>query len=64
MQWTLGKTSKPAPDIVEAALSKLKIPPDSVVMLGDTLYDIQSAKAAGVDVIAFRCGAFDDAQPE
>lgn len=54
--------SKPAPDIVEAALSKLKMPPESVVMLGDTPYDIQSANAAGVDVIAFRCGGFDDAQ--
>ncbi|ARV60936.1 hydrolase [Nostocales cyanobacterium HT-58-2] len=54
--------SKPAPDIVQAALSKLNIPPDQVVMLGDTPYDIQSAKAAGVDVIAFRCGGFDDTQ--
>ncbi len=54
--------SKSAPDIVEAALSKLKMSPEEVVMLGDTPYDIKSAKAVGVDVIAFRCGGFDDYQ--
>lgn len=57
-----AETSKPAPDIVEAALSKLNIPPDSVVMLGDTPYDIQSANAVSVDVIAFRCGGFKDSE--
>jgi HAD superfamily hydrolase (TIGR01509 family) len=57
-----AEESKPAPDIVEAALSKLNIQPDQVVMLGDTPYDIKSAKGAGVGVIAFRCGGFDDRQ--
>jgi phosphoglycolate phosphatase-like HAD superfamily hydrolase len=52
--------SKPAPDIVQAALSKLNLPPDRVVMLGDTPYDIQSASAAKVGVIALRCGGFAD----
>jgi HAD superfamily hydrolase (TIGR01509 family) len=57
-----AEASKPEPDIVEAALSKLQMQPDRVLMLGDTPYDIQSANAAGVDVIAVRCGGFDDAQ--
>jgi phosphoglycolate phosphatase-like HAD superfamily hydrolase len=48
--------------IVEAALEKLNMQPDEVVMLGDTPYDIQSASAAGVSVIAVRCGGFDDSQ--
>lgn len=56
-----AEASKPAPDIVEAALSKLKMEPDQVLMLGDTPYDIQSAGAAKVGVIALRCGGFDDA---
>lgn len=55
-------SSKPAPDIVEAALNKSKMQPDQVVMLGDTPYDIQSANAVGVDVVAFRCGGFDDSE--
>ena len=36
--------------------------PDSTVMLADTPYDIESADKAGVGVIAFRCGGFDDSQ--
>lgn len=52
--------SKPAPDIVEVALKKLKIEPSQVLMLGDTPYDIESAAGAGVGVIALRCGGFDD----
>ena len=56
-----AEASKPAPDIVEVALSKLKTEPERVLMLGDTPYDIQSAGEAGVAVIAVRCGGFDDA---
>lgn len=54
--------SKPAPDVVEAALAKSKLEPSQMVMLGDTPYDIESAGKAGVDVIAFRCGGFSDEQ--
>ena len=56
-----AEASKPAPDIVEAALSKLKMEPHQVLMVGDTPYDIESANGAGVGVIALRCGGFDDA---
>jgi len=57
-----AEASKPAPDLVEAALKKIGLAPDRVVMLADTPYDIQAAQAAGVDVIAFRCGDFPDDQ--
>jgi len=57
-----AEASKPAPDIVEAALSKLKMEPSEVLMIADTPYDIQSAKGAGVGMIAVRCGGFDDEQ--
>lgn len=57
-----AEASKPAPDIVEVALEKLKMQPNQVLMIGDTPYDIQSAKAAGVGIIAVRCGGFDDQQ--
>lgn len=56
-----AETSKPAPDIVEVALSKLKMEPSQVLMLGDTPFDIESAGGAGVGVIALRSGGFDDA---
>jgi HAD superfamily hydrolase (TIGR01509 family) len=54
--------SKPSPDIVLSALSKLNDPPATVVMLGDTPYDIEAARKAGVDTIALRSGGFTDDQ--
>ena len=57
-----AEESKPEPDLVEAALNKIGMQANSVVMLGDTPYDIESASKAGVGVIAFRCGGFDDSQ--
>jgi HAD superfamily hydrolase (TIGR01509 family) len=52
--------SKPEPDIIEAALRKLELPPGDAVMLGDTPYDIEAAGRAGVKTVAFRCGGWDD----
>lgn len=54
--------SKPEPDLIQAALSKGQLQPEQAIMLGDTPYDIQAAAKAGVGVVAFRCGGFDDAQ--
>lgn len=48
--------SKPDPDVVHAALDQLDLPPDEVVMVGDTPYDIEAASKAGVRTIALRCG--------
>jgi len=53
--------SKPDPDVVQAALDRLKMSAGEVVMLGDTPYDIQAAGKVGIRVIAFRCGGFKDA---
>jgi HAD superfamily hydrolase (TIGR01509 family) len=52
--------SKPDPDVVQAALDRLKLAAGEVVMLGDTPYDIQAAGKVGIGVIAFRCGGFRD----
>lgn len=57
-----AESSKPAPDLIEAALKKGQLQPKQAIMLGDTPYDIQAASKAGVGVIAFRCGDFDDTQ--
>ncbi len=55
-------SSKPEPDLVQVALSKGNLQPEQAIMLGDTPYDIEAASKAGVGVIAFRCGGFDDSQ--
>lgn len=52
--------SKPDPDLVHSALDRIDLPPDQVLMVGDTPYDIQAASPAGVKVIAFRSGGFKD----
>lgn len=57
-----AEESKPAPDIVGVALDKLKLTPEQAIMIGDTPYDIESAKGCRVDVIAVRCGGFSDDQ--
>ncbi|MEO5968844.1 MAG: HAD family hydrolase [Bdellovibrionia bacterium] len=50
------KNSKPDPDVIQAALSKLGTPPDQTLMIGDTPYDIEAALKVGVKTIAFRSG--------
>ncbi len=56
-----ARESKPDPDIVQAALKQIGLPADEIVMLGDTPYDIEAARKAGVAVVAFRCGGWGDA---
>ena len=55
-----AEESKPAPDIVEAALEKAGMPASEAVMLGDTPYDVKAAQRAGVRIIGLRCGGWND----
>jgi phosphoglycolate phosphatase-like HAD superfamily hydrolase len=50
--------SKPDPDIVHAALNKAGAKADEAIFLGDTPYDIEAARRAGVRCIALRCGGW------
>jgi len=54
-------SSKPAPDIVSAALAKADVGADDAVMVGDTQYDVEAAHKAHVACIALRCGGNDPA---
>jgi HAD superfamily hydrolase (TIGR01509 family) len=56
-----ARRSKPDPDIVQAALRKLALAPSRCVMIGDTPYDADAARRAGVAFIGLRCGGWDDA---
>jgi HAD superfamily hydrolase (TIGR01549 family) len=49
-------SSKPAPDVVEAALAKAKVDAADAVMVGDTKYDVEAAHRAHVPCVALRCG--------
>lgn len=55
-----AERSKPDPDIVRAALSRAGAAPEAALMLGDTPYDVQAARAAGVATVALRSGGWGD----
>ncbi len=48
--------SKPDPAIVQRALEAAGVPADRAVMVGDTVYDLRAAKAAGVATVALLAG--------
>jgi HAD superfamily hydrolase (TIGR01509 family) len=50
--------SKPDPDIVQAALTRAQARPELTLMVGDTPYDVEAARKAGIDVVALRCGGY------
>jgi phosphoglycolate phosphatase-like HAD superfamily hydrolase len=55
-----AERSKPDPDIVHSALGELKMAAGEVALLGDTPYDVEAGRRAGVVVIAVRCGGWND----
>jgi HAD superfamily hydrolase (TIGR01549 family) len=52
------ETTKPAPDLIEAALEKLGGGP--AVMIGDSTWDCKAAARAGVSTVAVLTGGFSD----
>jgi HAD superfamily hydrolase (TIGR01549 family) len=56
-----AERSKPHPDIFEAALARLKLPPDRAVVVGDSPYDAEAAGKAGMKTIGVLCGGFPEA---
>lgn len=55
-----AKNSKPAPDILEATCKKLKISVAECALIGDTPYDAESAKRAGVVCLGVLSGGNDE----
>lgn len=59
--WTTSadvEQTKPAPDLILAALAKLDGAPG--IMIGDSTWDCEAAKAAGIDSIAVLTGGFSE----
>jgi HAD superfamily hydrolase (TIGR01509 family) len=52
------KHEKPSPDVVSLAVRKLRLPPGQVAMIGDTPYDAEAARAAGLVSIGVQSGHF------
>lgn len=53
--------SKPDPDVMRVTLQRIGLTAQEVLMLGDTVYDIEAARKVHVRTIAFRCGGWKDA---
>jgi HAD superfamily hydrolase (TIGR01509 family) len=57
--WTMSddvEQTKPEPDLVKAAMEKAGT--EDAVMVGDTTWDIEAAKRAGIETIAVMTGGF------
>lgn len=54
------ESSKPAPDLLAAALDELDAEPDDATMIGDSPWDAEAADRLGVRMLAVRCGGFGD----
>jgi phosphoglycolate phosphatase-like HAD superfamily hydrolase len=52
--------SKPAPDIFEVVLKKLKVDASDAIAIGDTPYDAQAAGKANIATIGVLCGGFSE----
>ena len=60
-----AEESKPAPDIFELALERAGVSPEEAVVVGDSIWDIEAAKEAGVRAAAVMTGgAFSRAELE
>jgi HAD superfamily hydrolase (TIGR01549 family) len=62
--WTTSEdveATKPAPDLLRVALEKIGEPVDAPsLVIGDSVYDVEAAKNAGMPAIVVRSGGFGD----
>jgi HAD superfamily hydrolase (TIGR01509 family) len=59
--WTTSadvESTKPEPDLVNAALERVGASPGDAVMVGDTPWDVEAAGRTGVPTLAVRTGGF------
>jgi HAD superfamily hydrolase (TIGR01509 family) len=59
-----AEESKPEPDIIVAALKRAGASAAEAVLIGDTPYDVEAARRAGVKAIGFRSGGWGDGDLE
>jgi HAD superfamily hydrolase (TIGR01509 family) len=62
--WTTSEdveSTKPAPDLLQVALKKIGEPVDApTVVVGDSVFDVEAARNAGMPAIVVRSGGFGD----
>lgn len=50
------KRGKPYPDMIEEAIKRLNVKPYETIYVGDTIYDVEAGKVAGVFTVAVLTG--------
>ena len=63
--WTTSadvESTKPAPDLIHAAMARVDGDPGDAVMVGDTPWDVKAAAGAGVCTLAVMTGGFSEAE--
>jgi HAD superfamily hydrolase (TIGR01509 family) len=63
--WTTSAdvtSTKPAPDLVHAAIDRVGADAEEGVMVGDTPWDVEAADGAGVPTLAVLTGGFSEAE--
>jgi HAD superfamily hydrolase (TIGR01509 family) len=61
--WTTSadvESTKPEPDLIQAALDKVEGRPQEAMLIGDTVWDVEAAHRAGVETLAVRTGGFSE----
>lgn len=53
---------KPAPDLLTAAMQEHHLDPARTVAVGDTVWDVEAAKKAGIPCIVVLCGGISEAE--
>jgi HAD superfamily hydrolase (TIGR01509 family) len=56
VQGTDGFPSKPAPDVIQASLRALDVPPEDCLLVGDSAPDMEAGRRAGVKICGVRYG--------
>lgn len=54
--------AKPEPDLLTTAIEQHGLDPDRTVVVGDTVWDVQSARRAGLPCIMLTCGGISEAE--
>ena len=52
--------AKPSPEVFEAALAEARCEAADAIVVGDSVWDVEAAKRAGLPTVAVRCGGTGD----
>lgn len=50
------RDSKPSPDLVAVALSRMGLEPSEILVVGDSVWDVKAAQAVGARSVGLECG--------